>query len=207
MNNSSIQSISDIEKEIKATYKPRCKSFPVADKIKLGRLFCLAKPVIYKNFKYWVEKNFGISVRTAQNYMNFYRNSGVSTKSTGLYKHTLFYSRKSLSVVYFIQAECGSSYLGPIKIGYTKKLRNRLISMNMDNFHELKILKIISGDRNKEKEIHQKFAGIRIKGEWFKPDQSLLNYISLIEETEECTLVKEECMKVVNIFDEPTFKK
>lgn len=200
-----IESIDDIEREIKAVYKRRCL-LPTEDKIRLGKLFCLAKPVIYKNFKIWIESKFGMSHRMAQNYMNFYRSAGQGYQSSGAFKNTMFYSREKMNVVYFIQAELGGAYIGPIKIGYTQKLRNRLISMKMDNFHELKILKIIEGDRNKEKEIHQKFAGIRIKGEWFKPDQSLLSYVSFIEEPKKYNLLKKECIDVVNIFDEPTFK-
>lgn len=204
----SIQSIEDLEQEIKATYKPRRlrSTFSIADQIKLGRLLCLAKPVLYRGFKSWVEKKFGISVRTAQNYMNLYRNAGSSCKSTGTFKNTPFYSKQKMNVVYFIQAECGNSYLGPIKIGRAEKFKNRFVSMKVDNFHELKILKLIKGDRVKEKEIHQKFAGIRIRGEWFRPDQSLINYIGQIQEPKECSLLKEEVLQIVNIFSEPSVR-
>jgi hypothetical protein len=213
----SIQSIEDLEQEIKATYKPRrgknllhCNNsgstFSIADQIKLGRLFCLAKPVLYRGFKVWVEKKFGISVRTAQNYMNLYRNAGSSSKSAGAFKNTPFYSKQKINVVYFIQAECGDSYLGPVKIGHAEKFKNRFTVMKVANFHELKILKLIKGDRSKEKEIHQKFAGLRIRGEWFRPDQSLLNYISQLQEPKDCSLLREEVLQIVNIFSEPSVR-
>lgn len=204
----SIQSIEDLEQEIKATYKPRRlrSTFSIADQIKLGRLLCLAKPVLYRGFGVWVEKKFGISVRTAQNYMNLYRNSGSSSKSTGAFKNTPFYSKQKINVVYFVQAECGDSYLGPVKIGHAEKFKNRFATMKVANFHELKILKLIKGDRSKEKEIHQKFAGLRIRGEWFRPDQSLLNYISQLQEPKECGLLREEVTQIVNIFSEPSVR-
>jgi hypothetical protein len=206
---SSIKSLEIFENQIKLIYKrtPRWggplgqPSMNSIEEIELGRLFCLAKPLVYKGFVNWVESNFGINVRTAQNYMNLYRSSGLSNKSSVPFNKSPVYSKSRTEVVYFVQVECGDSYLGPIKIGYANNFKARFQSLRIDNFHDLRILKLINGNMSKEKELHHKFSELRIRGEWFKADKLLTNYIHKLRESEQCTLIREEVANVVRRFE------
>jgi hypothetical protein len=58
---------------------------------------------------------------------------------------------------------------GPIKIGWsrTNGLR-RLAELQAANPNELRIVCIIEG-REREAELHERFADRRIRGEWFSP--------------------------------------
>lgn len=85
-------------------------------------------------------------------------------------------SRKRAShtgYVYFIQGQCG----GAIKIGYSMNPTERLKELQTGYPDTLKILLIIPGDLNTEKALHRKFEGSRLKGEWFRPDDYLINSI------------------------------
>ncbi len=76
-------------------------------------------------------------------------------------------------MVYFIQAATG----GPIKIGYTssKSPKNRLA--NLQTAHSEKLLVLATTNIHKEEDLHQRFASIRLHGEWFKPTVTLLTWI------------------------------
>lgn len=65
-----------------------------------------------------------------------------------------------------------------IKIGYTKNLNARRKALQTSNPNRLVILGYINGDKNKEKELHQKFNYLRVQGEWFMPKQELIDYIN-----------------------------
>ncbi len=76
-------------------------------------------------------------------------------------------------VVYFVQRESD----GAIKIGFSGCFEYRLNNLKSTTGEKFKILGIIEGDREIEKEMHLKFGNSRILGEWFKPSDSLLSYI------------------------------
>jgi len=68
--------------------------------------------------------------------------------------------------VYVIQA--GDD--GPVKIGYTSgPAEKRLRGLQTGNPYKLRILKVFDGDERHESELHRRFAGHRIRGEWFDP--------------------------------------
>ena len=74
-----------------------------------------------------------------------------------------------------------------IKIGYTKlNIEKRL--------KQLYPLGFVSGNKSLEKELHQKFAKFRIRnnGEWFYPDQSLIDYINSVNEIPNTCVLKNE---------------
>jgi hypothetical protein len=62
-------------------------------------------------------------------------------------------------IVYFIQA--GEN--GPVKIGYTYEPEKRLIAM-----------RVVPGNRYGERRLHQHFAHLRIRGEWFSFSEEML---------------------------------
>lgn len=185
-----------IEK-IQSLYKKR--NTPLVDQIMIGCLLCKLKPILHRGFAKLVEQKFQFSLRRAQHYMNLYKSGGKGYESCGSYNNVIFHSSKPTKVVYFIQAQ-SEYYMGPIKIGHTKKLRQRFVAMQMFNFHDLHVLKLLSGGRQEETDLHHKFAKDRIKGEWFRPSPELLEYINSLQEEEQLTLLKQEVMSIKNIF-------
>ena len=82
-----------------------------------------------------------------------------------------------------------------IKIGYTKlNIEKRLMQLNTGSDTQLYSLGYIKGDKKLEKELHQKFANLRLRnnGEWFSPDQSLIDYINSVNEVPNTYVLKNE---------------
>lgn len=76
--------------------------------------------------------------------------------------------------VYFIQRGDG----GPIKIGTTTGLEERLRSLKTA-VPNLVVLRVIEGaDRSLEKRLHRQFEAERVDGEWFRPSPGLLDWIA-----------------------------
>ena len=72
-----------------------------------------------------------------------------------------------------------------IKIGFTSgDVKKRLQQLNTGSPFNLYILGWIEGDLQKEKELHKKFANLRLKqnGEWFEAHMDLINYINEVNE-------------------------
>lgn len=78
-----------------------------------------------------------------------------------------------MMAVYFIQDEGGE-----IKIGFSQgNPHSRLASFRTGNPRELKLLVSIPGGREEEQALHERFADLRTRGEWFKPDARLLDFV------------------------------
>lgn len=84
-------------------------------------------------------------------------------------------------IVYFVERN------GFIKIGMTADLKNRLLGLRAEDRRApaagagpVRVLACMPGGRNEEKRLHQKFAHLRIGGEWFRPDPSLMSAVRLI---------------------------
>ena len=75
--------------------------------------------------------------------------------------------------VYFIQR----GKQGPIKIGVTKYLYRRLAEIQRSYPQRLRILGIIDGYLDQERVLHERFAHLRLDGEWFSIANELSNYI------------------------------
>ncbi len=78
-------------------------------------------------------------------------------------------------MIYFIQERGRPDAL--IKIGYTASLRKRLRDLGNGHGGELDVLACIGGDRQIEAALHRQFASLRAKGEWFRPDGPLLEFV------------------------------
>jgi len=76
--------------------------------------------------------------------------------------------------VYFIQAVSG----GPIKIGKADDPQRRLYDLQAMNPTKLQILATVDGGQRREYELHVRFKGSRLHGEWFEPTPELLSLIS-----------------------------
>jgi hypothetical protein len=84
----------------------------------------------------------------------------------------------SSAVVYFIQA--GRS--GAIKIGTTgmavpDALKNRIENLQIGCPDKLVLLGTIPGGNDRERELHERFAHLTERGEWFRPEADLLTFI------------------------------
>lgn len=80
-------------------------------------------------------------------------------------------------MVYFIQV--GES--GPIKIGYTRTdPTKRLSELQTGNPYKLRLLLVLEGGFDLEHALHEKFADLRLEGEWFRNDPILLKSMASI---------------------------
>ena len=75
--------------------------------------------------------------------------------------------------IYFIQM----GDVGPIKIGFTKDIGKRILSLQTSIPYPLKLLCFFPGNEDMEKKIHSCLPEIRIEGEWFLPHPLLLREI------------------------------
>jgi len=70
-----------------------------------------------------------------------------------------------------------------IKIGYTgKNVNKRIKQLSTGSSSKLYALGWVKGDKNLEKEWHNKYAYLRKNLEWFKVDDNLLNEINSTNE-------------------------
>ncbi|MCY7277424.1 MAG: GIY-YIG nuclease family protein [Phormidesmis sp. CAN_BIN44] len=81
--------------------------------------------------------------------------------------------------VYFILNEDSKA----IKIGLAKDSTKRLKALQTSSPAKLKIIKTVQVDGLKaaqelEQSLHKQFSEIRLAGEWFKAEASLLKYLS-----------------------------
>jgi hypothetical protein len=66
-----------------------------------------------------------------------------------------------------------------VKIGYSASLSKRLRELCTANCHRLMVKKILSAPNGKEDEamLHEKFAALRITGEWFRLNHALVSFL------------------------------
>lgn len=86
--------------------------------------------------------------------------------------------RRIGGLVYFIQHATG----GAIKIGISSGPDYRLRNINAST-HDPRyaFLATEHGGRAREAELHLRFAHLRMHGEWFQPEQDLLDYIAEVK--------------------------
>lgn len=77
--------------------------------------------------------------------------------------------------IYFILCPARNA----VKIGRSINAKRRLSELRSQLFDDLELLKIIESDRSAllEKELHEKFKSYHIKGEWFKYNSNLKDFI------------------------------
>jgi hypothetical protein len=76
--------------------------------------------------------------------------------------------------VYFAQAE------DRIKIGWSKQVSARLAGLQTGCPSSIKLLGTIPGGRSVERQLHERFASLRLSGEWFKAEPELLEHIAAV---------------------------
>lgn len=73
-------------------------------------------------------------------------------------------AEKASSVVYFISDEHNNT----VKIGYSNDVSRRLSSLQTANRRTLRLLGVIPGVKEDESRWHERFASLRLNGEWFR---------------------------------------
>jgi hypothetical protein len=77
-------------------------------------------------------------------------------------------------MIYFAQGADG----GPIKIGTTENLPQRIRTLEGHYSRSLVVLATLDGGRDEERQIHEKFAHLRMgKTEQFRPEPELVEFI------------------------------
>ncbi len=76
-------------------------------------------------------------------------------------------------IIYFIRY--GTN--GPIKIGIARDLMKRLDTLQSGAPEILRILHFVEGFITDERRLHERFAHLHCRGEWFEPATELLDYI------------------------------
>ena len=67
---------------------------------------------------------------------------------------------------------------GPIKIGFTRQLAQRLRRLQMNSPVRLSVIAAFEGDRSDELELHRLFKPQRLHGEWFRRSPELRGHIA-----------------------------
>lgn len=76
--------------------------------------------------------------------------------------------------VYFIR----NTETGSIKIGHSNDPSRRLSALQTGVEHDLEVVFVVEEwGQPEEYKLHQQFAHLRLRGEWFDPKQDLLDYI------------------------------
>lgn len=73
--------------------------------------------------------------------------------------------------VYFVRAA------DAIKIGFAENFKRRLGGLQTSHEKALEVLAVISAASLDEHETHQRFAHLRIRGEWFRAEHELIQFI------------------------------
>ena len=76
-------------------------------------------------------------------------------------------------MVYFIRSPAG-----PIKIGTTIRLSQRLANLRTQHGPGLEVLAVLDGSFEVEKALHVRFVHLRREKEWFDPDADLMAFIA-----------------------------
>lgn len=79
-------------------------------------------------------------------------------------------------MIYFIRADRA------IKIGYSENPEMRLGNLQVGTQHELELLAVMHGEREDEGKLHERFSDLHIRGEWFRAEPALLDFIETAAE-------------------------
>lgn len=78
------------------------------------------------------------------------------------------------SWVYFVR----SGAAGPIKIGYARDPYTRFMNLRTASPDDVAYLGHFPGGIEEEHAVHERFAHLRIRGEWFRAESELLTFIA-----------------------------
>jgi hypothetical protein len=75
--------------------------------------------------------------------------------------------------VYFVHCQATDA----VKIGFADDARKRFSKIQSDSPGDLRLLAVEDGGREREAELHARFAGARRRGEWFEFAPALREYV------------------------------
>jgi hypothetical protein len=67
-----------------------------------------------------------------------------------------------------------------IKIGFSTNAESRIATLQTAHFEPLALLTTIDGNQRGERALHHRFRRMRVRGEWFRADPELLEYIERV---------------------------
>lgn len=104
------------------------------------------------------------------------KSSGKELTSSGIHRFAKRYFNEAhdLNLVYFIQADIG----GPIKIGVSANIDKRIAQLQLSCPFTLRLLLLVQGGYSVELKLHKLFHTSRLHGEWFEPSESLVKFIT-----------------------------
>lgn len=76
--------------------------------------------------------------------------------------------------VYFIQSCDGATWSGPVKIGVSYDPERRIAKLHSTGYKHLRVRAAVVGSFPLERELHRRFAALRLHGEWFSPGAALV---------------------------------
>jgi hypothetical protein len=97
-------------------------------------------------------------------------------------------------MIYFLQ----NTYTKHIKIGSSNDVLSRLYDTQSANSYPIILLGIMPGNLLIERQVQAKFVKYKIRGEWFEPDETIMEYIN-----KNCNFVddRDESGKVIDFND------
>lgn len=137
------------------------------DNDKLGNIFKneVRKYAFKKNDERWNDRNKRIEEKKAADQIRKEITVNKSVEKSKLKTDTGY--------VYFIQPENG----GPIKIGYSKNVKNRLTTLQTSNAYKLVVIGEVNAPMVAEQKLHMYLKHAKTYGEWFEPDEIVLETI------------------------------
>lgn len=78
--------------------------------------------------------------------------------------------------IYFIMAGAR----GPIKIGFSLKSASRMNALQISHHRKLRVIAAMHGTQKTEKELHQRFEKLRVRGEWFRYGGDLKKFVEML---------------------------
>jgi hypothetical protein len=70
---------------------------------------------------------------------------------------------------------------GPVKIGWTDDVGNRLRIMQIGNHEKLVVIRLFEGGETEEAALHKRFADQHLRGEWHHFSKAMLGDVGLVE--------------------------
>lgn len=77
---------------------------------------------------------------------------------------------------------------GPIKIGKSGDLINRMGVLKQGNPYSFQILAVLEGGAELERRLHQRFSRYRIYGEWFHPANEIIREFRILNDGDQSCL-------------------
>lgn len=129
-----------------------------------------------KGKKTWIIRDNGRSFRTG------YEEPDIALAQTRLDQYVsgeYTPANTKTALVYYVTAAHSADY--PIKIGFTAYAMNQRLSMfQVGNPNILVCLATEVGSQELERQRHARFGHLHIRGEWFRRDPALLQFIEML---------------------------